>query len=295
MKKKPAQRRRIHPLDKVGIPLEALEAASVPPFPMPEWTPTVFPDLVGKRFIVVGAASNPSVGRQFAQRLLLNRAIVHIVDRDAAALQTTARELSREHGFARRLSAHEADITDERAIERLFAEISSKGQVHGVVNTAAIAGENKALGECSVEEVRRVFSVNELGSFIVIRAALKIMLPHQYGRILTMASVAGLSGNPWQGWYPASKGSVIAMVRSFGRQYVQSGVTINAAAMTTLPTGMVARQCTRRNVQAMKANIPMGCIGQIAPFVETMVPYLLPASYYITGEVIRSAGARFVG
>lgn len=150
------------------------------------------------------------------------------------------------------------DITDEEAVESAFTRIDSEdGRVDIVVNSAGIVGPtNCRIAETPTEGFERVTRVNLLGSFLVTKHALIRMAPRNYGRILLIASIAGKEGNAGMCAYSASKAGVIGLVKSAGKEFAETGITINALAPALIRTALIDAMPVEQ-VRYMMDKIPM--------------------------------------
>ena len=197
------------------------------------------------RAVVVGASSG--MGEAIARRLKDDDAAVVALDLPTA----TWTEDSPATRFA-------IDVSEVESVRAAFASAASHmGGIDAVVNCAGILGPVEPTTDVSAETLQRILSVNLGGAFAVTQASLAQMLPGGFGRIVHIASIAGKEGNPQMSAYSASKAGVIGLVKSIGKEYATSGVTINAIAPalieTPLVSGMSAEQRERQT-----SLIPMG-------------------------------------
>ena len=122
------------------------------------------------------------------------------------------------------------------AVERVVNEL---GRLDVLVCSAGVSGESLSTVDVPDEEWRRVFAVNSDGVFFANRAALRVMVPAGYGRIVNVASIAGKEGNPMAGAYSASKAAVIAMTKAMGKDVAGRGVLVNCIAPSVIETTMI--------------------------------------------------------
>lgn len=157
-----------------------------------------------------------------------------------------------------------ADVTSEQSIISAYAEVGKKyGQIHIMVNCAGIVGPTSTkITDYSTEDFDRLYQVNQRGTFLMTKFAVKAMESFGYGRILLIASMAGKEGNPGMIGYSASKAAVIGIVKSIGKEYASSGITINGLAPAVIKTAMNA-DTDPKQLEYMVAKIPMGRLGKL--------------------------------
>ena len=187
----------------------------------------------GQVAIVTGAASG--LGLAIAKKLHAEGAAVALLDLNDAALQTAAKEVGPNAvGFA-------IDLTKQEQVESVVRQIAERfGRIDVLVNSAGVTGAtNIKSHEVDPANLRFVFDVNFMALFFTSRAVLPFMLKQNYGRILHIASVAGKEGNAGMLAYSASKAAVIGMTKVQGKEYAETGITVNALAPAVIQTPMV--------------------------------------------------------
>ena len=140
-------------------------------------------------------------------------------------------------------------------------------------------------------DVRFVFDVNFMGSFFTSRAVLPWMLKQNYGRILHIESIAGKEGNAGMLAYSASKAAVIAMDKVQGKEYAETGITINALAPAVIRTAMV-EALPEAQVKYMTEKIPMGRCGTLEEVAHTAAFIVSPGAGFTTGFTFDMTGGR---
>ena len=180
------------------------------------------------------------------------------------------------------------DITDPAAVDAAVAET---GAVDILVNSAGIVGPNKPLWLVEPGEWQRTFDVNVNGLFHVTRAVVPGMIHNGWGRVVSMASMAGKDGNPNLSAYSASKAAVIGLTKSLGKELAKTGVIANAIAPAVIETPMNAT--TAPDVLAhITSLIPMGRVGR-ADEVAALVAWLASDECsFSTGAVYDISGGR---
>ncbi|MET0854256.1 MAG: SDR family NAD(P)-dependent oxidoreductase [Microterricola sp.] len=180
------------------------------------------------------------------------------------------------------------DVTDGAAVEAAVAAI---GQVDILINSAGIVGPNKLLWETTDAEWRRTFDVNVFGLVNVTRAVVPGMVEQGWGRIVSMASMAGKDGNPNLSAYSASKAAVIGLTKSLGKELAKSGVIVTAIAPAVIETPMNATN-TPEVLAHLSSLIPMGRLGR-AEEVAALVSWLASDEIsFSTGAVYDISGGR---
>ena len=180
--------------------------------------------LSGQSPIVTAASSG--LGKAIAMRLSEKGVKLALFDRQVQGLMELKGRLDTE------TEVYELDITDEKKVEQTVEKVGKHfGRIDILVNSAGITGQtNIKSHEVPVENLRLVFEVNFMGSYLVSKYVLPWMLKNDYGRILHIASIAGKEGNAGMLAYSASKAAVIGMTKVQGKEYAQTGITVNALA-----------------------------------------------------------------
>jgi NAD(P)-dependent dehydrogenase (short-subunit alcohol dehydrogenase family) len=235
--------------------------------------------------LVTGGASG--IGLATAERLLESGWKVAIVDLPGAA---TAK-VRATYAKSKMVCVYDINVTDEPAIEALIAEIEADfGPIAGVVNSAGIAAD-VPIFETTVAMFRNILDVNVVGSFIVGRAAARVMSTRKRGAIVNMASISGLRGSKGRSAYGASKGAVITMTQVMANDLAAYGIRVNAVAPGPIETPMVQALHSAKDRELFNRFIPMARYGE-AGEIATAVEFLLDDTRagYITGEILAVDG-----
>jgi len=229
--------------------------------------------------VVTGAASG--LGLAIARRLHEDGATVALLDVNESSF------------VADRAVAFSLDLTNETNVTSVVDQIGERfGRIDILVNSAGITGQtNIKSHSVSTEDLRRVFEVNFMASFFTTRAVLPWMLKRNYGRVLHIASVAGKEGNAGMLAYSASKAAVIGMTKVQGKEYAETGITINALAPAVIKTPMVEAM-PEAQVKYMTDKIPMkrcGTLDEIAHMAQFIVS---PGTGFTTGFTFDMTGGR---
>jgi len=187
------------------------------------------------------------------------------------------------------------DVTSAPAVEEAVAEVQGAwGRVDILVNSAGITGQtNRKTAEVDPADFQRVFALNVHGTFLTCRAVLPGMVERGYGRILNIASIAGKDGNAGMGAYSGSKAPVIGMTKSMGKEYAETGVTINALAPAVIRTAMVDAM-PEEQVRYMTDKIPMKRCGTLEEFAEMAAFIVSERNRFTTGFTFDLSGGRAV-
>lgn len=200
--------------------------------------------------VVTGGVSG--LGRSIALRLLAEGANVAIFDFNIKGLEAQRAE------FGPSASFHAVDITDEAAVRAgVDAVVARHGRIDLLVNSAGITGQtNVQSHDVALADFERVMRVNVTGPFLTAKYCLPHMVKNGYGRVLHIASIAGKEGNAGMLAYSASKAAVIGMTKVQGKEYAETGVTVNALAPAVVRTPMVDA-LPEAQVTYMTSKIPM--------------------------------------
>ena len=243
-------------------------------------------DLEGKRAVVTGAAQG--IGRATAERLLASGASVALWDRDAALLAETRDALA----GAGTAVAVEVDVTDAEAVAG--AAEATRAQLGGadiLVNNAGVAGANAKTWDYDVEEWRRVLEIDLTGPFLCCRALVPGMIAQNYGRIVSVASIAGKEGNPNASAYSAAKAGVIALTKSLGKELAEHDIAVNCITPAAAKT-RIFDQITQQHIDYMLAKIPRGRFVLVEE-IAAMIAWLASAECsFTTGGVFDLSGGR---
>ena len=178
-------------------------------------------------------------------------------------------------------------------MKETVAEIGKEfGRIDILVNSAGITGEtNIKSHEVNTENLRRVFEVNFMACFFTSREIIPWMLRQNYGRILHIASIAGKEGNAGMLAYSSSKAALIGLTKVQGKEYAESGITVNALAPAVILTPMVSAM-PEAQVKYMTDKIPMKRCGTLAEVADMAAWIVSPQNSFSTGFVYDLSGGR---
>lgn len=250
--------------------------------------------LQGKAALVTGASRG--IGRAIARRFAAEGCDVALnyvseAGRDnAAEAETLAAEL---RSLGRKALCLEAEVTDFAAVQAMVATaVEALGGLHVLVNNAGIT-RDRTLRKLSPEDWQAVLEVNLTGAFNCAKAVLEPMLEHGYGRIISLSSVVGLTGNFGQANYAASKAGLIGFSKSLAREVARKGITVNCIAPGFIDTEMT-RAIPQDVIPQILAQIPMGAMGTVEDVANAALFLASEEAGYITGQVLSVNGGMYM-
>jgi 3-oxoacyl-[acyl-carrier protein] reductase len=233
--------------------------------------------------LVTGAASG--IGRQIAIDLCSRKAKVAACDKNMDALKELAQQYP--------VEVFEVDFTDEKSINKLVSNVEAKlGPLKAVVNCVGILGKNgEKIESLDIQDFDLVYAINLRGAVILTKAVISGMAQRGYGRILHIASISGKEGNPYLVAYSATKAGLIGMVKSVGKEYATSGVTINAMAPALIESPM-SESFSEKQLALLKSRIPMERLGKSQEVADLAAWIISPACSFTTGFTFDLSGGR---
>jgi 3-oxoacyl-[acyl-carrier protein] reductase len=181
------------------------------------------------------------------------------------------------------------DIASEESVQALFADLQKfEGAPTVLVNNAGITRDNLLL-RMKAEEWDDVLATNLTGTYRVCKAALRGMMKAKRGRIVNIASVIGLMGNPGQANYAAAKAGIIGFSKSLAREIGSRNITVNVVAPGFIDTDMT-RVLPDEQRAAMLTQVPLGRLGEAADIANAVTFLASGAAAYITGETLNVNG-----
>ncbi len=241
-------------------------------------------DLAGQVAMVTGASQG--LGKACAIRLAGCGAHTVCVARNADKLAETVSEIQGQGGSAEAISC---DVGSRDSVDAMFQKVEEQHQrLDIVVNNAGITRDT-LLPRMGDEQWDDVIQTNLTSCFLFCRAASRIMMSARYGRIINMASVSGIRGNPGQTNYSASKAGMIGLTRSLARELGKRKVTVNAVAPGFIESDMT-KALGDEALKMVRKQIPANRLGQADDVAATVVFLASPGASYINGQVITVDG-----
>jgi 3-oxoacyl-[acyl-carrier protein] reductase len=238
-------------------------------------------DLTGKGALVTGATGG--IGWGIAEALHGQGAKVAISGTRAERLEELAAKLGS------RVFVLPCDLRDRAAVVKLGEEAETAlGQVDILVNNAGITHDNLFM-RMKDEEWDDVILVNLTSVFVLTRGVLRGMMRRRYGRIVNIASISGVLGNPGQPNYAASKAGLVGMTKSLAREVSSRGITANAIAPGFISTPMTDA-LTPKQVEGIAAAIPARKFGKPEDIAAAVAFLASDEAGYITGETMHVNG-----
>ncbi len=240
-------------------------------------------DLGGKTALVTGASGG--LGAAIARALHAQGATVALSGTRVAVLESLAAELGGD-----RVQVVPGNLADAAATESLFkaAEAALGGKVDILVNNAGLTRDGLAM-RMKDEDWLLVLDVNLTAGFRLARAALRGMMKRRWGRIIGITSVVGVTGNPGQANYAASKAGMIGMSKALAAEVGSRGITVNCVAPGFIVTAMTDALAQDQKDRLVGA-IPVGRIGDPDDIAASVVFLASAEAAYITGQTLHVNG-----
>lgn len=238
-------------------------------------------DLTGKTALVTGATGG--LGGAIARALHAQGATVALSGTRKEALEALAGELGgRTHILP-------CNLSDKDQVEALVpAAEAAMGHLDILVNNAGVTRDNLFM-RMKDEEWETVIAVNLTAAFRLARASLKGMMKRRYGRIISVTSVVGVTGNPGQGNYAASKAGLIGMSKSLAQEVASRNITVNCVAPGFIKSPMTD-VLNDKQKESILGSVPMGRLGEGGD-IGAAVAYLASAEAgYVTGQTLHVNG-----
>lgn len=239
-------------------------------------------DLTGKVALVTGASGG--IGGAIATALHGQGAHVVLSGTREEALKAV------QTGLGERASIAPCNLSDPASVEALpkAAEVAAGAPIDILVNNAGITRDNLFM-RMKDDEWDQVIAVNLTAAFKLSRAVLRGMMKKKWGRIISVTSVVGATGNPGQGNYAAAKAGLVGMSKSLAAEVASRNITVNCVApgfvVTPMTDGLTDDQKT-----ALFARIPVGRFGEPADIGAAVVYLASPEAGYVTGQTLHANG-----
>jgi len=242
-------------------------------------------DLPGMTALVTGASGG------------LGSSIARCLAKQGARLALSGSNSSKLRAFRDELNAQSeqdhieitCDLSNTTQVEELVpAALDTFGQLDILVNNAGITRDNLAM-RMKDEEWDAVIRINLEAAFRLLRAASKPMMKARFGRIVTITSVVGATGNPGQVNYAAAKAGLVGMTKSFAQEVASRGITANCIAPGFIRTAMT-EALNEAQKEAINGRIPMGRMGEGGDIGAAVVYLASKEAGYVTGQTLHVNG-----
>lgn len=241
--------------------------------------------LTGKNVLVTGATGG--IGAAIAKTLAKQGAHLALSSTKEDKLKELAAELT--EVTKKEVKYIACNLADAAQVNELFDKAEEMvGQIDILVCNAGITKDNLVL-RMKDEDFEQVIDINLKSTFILNRNAIKKMMRRKYGRIINVASIVGVQGNPGQANYVASKAGMIGMSKSMAAEVASRGITINCVAPGFIQTAMTD-VLTEQQKHAMVSKIPMGKMGSVEDISASIAFLASEEAGYITGQTLHING-----
>jgi len=238
-------------------------------------------DLTGKAALVTGATGG--IGGAIARAFHRQGATVALSGTRRDALDQLSGELKD------RVHVLPCNLADKEEVEALVPKCEeAMGKLDILVANAGIAKDN-LLVQLRDEDWDQVVAINLTATFRLARAAVRGMMRQRFGRIIGITSVVGITGNPGQGNYTATKAGMIGMIKSIAAEYAKRGVTANCIAPGLIATAMTDKLSDKQR-ETILARVPAGRLGAGADVAAAAVFLASQEAAYITGQTLHVNG-----
>lgn len=235
--------------------------------------------------VVTGGGSPRGLGREIALELGRRGWAVAVLDLDAAAAEETAALV---RGLGRPALGLGADVSDPASVDAAFGRAEAElPPVEVLVNNAGISAPTR-FQDISLDEWRRMFEVNVVGTVVPTQRVLPGMRERGYGRIVNMSSVSAQRGGGIFGasHYSASKAAVLGLTKALAREVGADGITVNAVAPGMADTNITRGAMTAQRRDELAADTLLGRLAEPADVANAVAFLASPASAYVTGATI---------
>lgn len=238
--------------------------------------------------LISGGADGLGFG--IAERIASEGGSIALFDINEGLL-TKALNTFKEKGYT--AEGYKVDISSEHEVERAIEIVTASFEkIDVMVNSAGIVGPtNTKITDYPVEEYDKIYAINLRGAFLMTKYAIKAMEKNNYGRILLIASIAGKEGNPLMAGYSSMKAGVIGLVKGIGKEYAQTGITVNGLAPAVIKTAMNENTAAEQ-LAYMTAKIPMNRLGTVEEVAAISAFIVSKEASFNTGFVFDISGGR---
>jgi 3-oxoacyl-[acyl-carrier protein] reductase len=242
-------------------------------------------DLTGKAALITGASGG--IGGAIARGLHAQGATVVLTGTRAEALEELAKSL--DATSPGRTHVIVSNLSDPAEADRLMAAAeAAAGKIDILVNNAGITRDMLAM-RMKDEDWQAVIDVNLSATFRLARAAIRNMIKRRAGRIISVTSIVGTTGNPGQANYAAAKAGIAGMSKALAAEVASRNITVNCVAPGFIETAMTDK-LNEQQKERIKGAIPAGRIGQPSDVVAAVVFLASDEAGYVTGQTLHVNG-----
>jgi len=238
--------------------------------------------------VVTGAARG--IGMAIAERLTKEGAKVVLMDLLKDPLNETVTKIKKINNECFGLHI---DISDEQAVNTaLLQVVETFGRLDIMINCAGIVGATGTkITDYDSDLFRKIIDINLTGAFYLTKSSIPHMLKNSYGRVLHITSIGGKEGNPGMVGYAASKSGMIGLVKGIGKEYADTGITVNGLAPAVIATPMNL-ETDKEMLDYMTSKIPMQRLGTMEEAAAISCWIVSKEASFNTGFVFDLSGGR---
>lgn len=246
-------------------------------------------DVSGKTVLITGGSRG--IGYSIAGAFVKQGSNVVISSRSEGTLNDAVQSLGGSEG---QITAIPSDVSQMDSVQELISKtIDTYGTLDVVINNAGITRDNLML-RMSEDDWDSVIDINLKGTFWCTKIASRQMLKQRAGTIINISSVVGVTGNPGQVNYAASKSGILGLTKSAAQELASRNITVNAIAPGYIETEMTDK-LNEKQRDELTTRIPLSRIGSPADIAGLAIFLASPAASYITGQVFRVDGGMVMG
>jgi 3-oxoacyl-[acyl-carrier protein] reductase len=238
--------------------------------------------------VITGGADG--LGKGIAARIASEGCKLALFDVNEELLRQTVNDFKNKGYTA---EGYVVDVASETGVKHAMEKADLNfGKIDIMVNCAGIVGPTSIkITDYDTEDFDHIYRINLRGTFLMTKYAIKAMEKNNYGRILLLASIAGKEGNPFMVGYSAMKAGVIGLVKGIGKEYAETGITINGLAPAVIKTAM-NEKTSPEQLAFLTAKIPMKRLGTIEEVAAISAWIVSKESTFTTGFIFDISGGR---